>query len=147
MDSKYNGNRILLKKRVMMMYVSRICKFLHKKRLLIYDIMSESEILTHYLEILRYASDPLYPFEAKDMIKTIEHIEKYVTEEMMKDLNELSDKDLIIEYNLKPQTVSTKYVSVDVEDIKLTAVNRIDVRHAKEMVQKQYDTFVKRGWI
>lgn len=147
MDSKYNGNRILLKKRVMMMYVSRICKFLHKKRLLIYDIMSESEILTHYLEILRYASDPLYPFEAKDMIKTIEHIEKYVTEEMMKDLNELSDKDLIIEYNLKPQTVSTRYVSVDVENIKPTAMNRIDVKHAKEMVQKQYDTFIKRGWI
>lgn len=147
MDSKYNGNRILLKKRVMMMYVSRICKFLHKKRLLIYDIMSESEILTHYLEILRYASDPLYPFEAKDMIKTIEHIEKYVTEEMMKDLNELSDKDLIMEYNLKPQTVSTRYVSVDVESIKPTAMNRIDVSHAKEMVQKQYDTFVKRGWI
>ena len=129
------------------MYVSRICKFLHKKRLLIYDIMSESEILTHYLEILRYASDPLYPFEAKDMIKTIEHIEKYVTEEMMKDLNELSDKDLIIEYNLKPQTVSTRYVSVDVENIKPTAMNRIDVKHAKEMVQKQYDTFIKRGWI
>lgn len=130
-----------------MMYVSNICKFLHKKRLLIYDIMCNSEIMTHYLEVLRYASDPLYPFEARDMIKTIEHIEKYVTEEMMKDLNELSDKDLIMEYNLKPQTVSTKYVSVDVEDIKLTAVNRVDVSHAKEMVQKQYDTFVKRGWI
>ena len=109
--------------------------------------MSESEILTHYLEILRYSSEPLYAFEAKDMIKTIEHIEKYVTEEMMKDLNDLSDKDLIMEYNLKPQTVSTRYVSVDVENIKPTAVNRIDVKHAKEMVQKQYDTFIKRGWI
>ena len=129
------------------MYVIPISKFLYKKRLLIYDIMCSSEIMTHYLEVLRYASDPLYPFEARDMIKTIEHIEKYVTEEMMKDLNDLSDKDLIMKYNLKPQTVSTKYVSVDVEDIKLTAVNRVDVSHAKEMVQKQYDTFVKRGWI
>ena len=129
------------------MYVSPISKFLYRKRLLIYDIMCSSEIMTHYLEVLRYASDPLYPFEARDMIKTIEHIEKYVTEEMMKDLNDLSDKDLIMEYNLKPQTVSTRYVSVDVENIKPTAVNRIDVEHAKEMVQKQYDTFVKRGWI
>ena len=129
------------------MYVSPISKFLYRKRLLIYDIMCSSEIMTHYLEVLRYASDPLYPIEARDMIKTIEHIEKYVTEEMMKDLNDLSDKDLIVEYNLKPQTVSTRYVSVDVENIKPTAVNRIDVRHAKEMVQKQYDTFIKRGWI
>lgn len=129
------------------MYVSDICKFLHKKRLLIYDVMCNSEIMTHYLEVLRYASDPLYPFEARDMIKTIEHIEKYVTKEMMKDLDDLSDRDLILEYNLKPQTVSTRYVSVDVENIKPTAVNRIDVKHAKEMIQKQYDTFVKRGWI
>lgn len=129
------------------MYVSPINKFLYKKRLLIYDVMCSSEIMTHYLEVLRYASNPLYSFEARDMIKTIEHIEKYVTEEMMKDLNDLSDKDLIMKYNLKPQTVSTRYVSVDVENIKPTAVNRIDISHAKEMVQKQYDTFVKRGWL
>lgn len=130
-----------------MMYVSNICKFLHKKRLLIYDIMSEGEILTHYLEILRYSSEPLYTFEAKDMVKTIKHIEKYVTDEMISDLNDLSDKDLIIKYNLKPDDVSIKYLSVDIEDIKPTAVNRIDVSHAKEMIQKQYDTFIKRGWI
>ena len=129
------------------MYVSNICKFLHKKRLLIYDIMSEAEILTHYLEILRYSSEPLYTFEAKDMVKTIEHIEKYVTNEMISDLNDLSDKDLIIKYNLKPDDVSIKYLNVDIEDIKPTAVNRIDVSHAKEMIQKQYDTFIKRGWI
>lgn len=129
------------------MYVSPINKFLYKKRLLIYDVMCSSEIMTHYLEVLRYASEPLYTFEAKDMIKTIEHIEKYVTEEMMKDLNDLSDKDLIMKYNLKPQTVSTRYVSVDIENIKPIAVNRIDISHAKEMVQKQYDTFVKRGWL
>ena len=130
-----------------MMYVSNICKFLHKKRLLIYDIMSEGEILTHYLEILGYSSEPLYTFEAKDIVKTIKHIEKYVTDEMIDDLNNLSDKDLIIKYNLRPQSVSIKYISVDVEDIKPTAMNRIDVNHAKEMIQKQYDTFVKRGWI
>lgn len=129
------------------MYVSPIGKFLYRKRLLIYDIMCSSEIITHYLEVLRYASDPLYPFEAKDMIKTIEHIEKYVTKEMMKDLNSLSDKDLIMEYNLKPQTVSTRYVGVDVESIKPTAMNRIDIDHAKEMVQQQYDAFIRRGWI
>lgn len=130
-----------------MMYVSNICKFLHKKRLLIYDIMSEAEILTHYLEILRYSSEPLYTFEAEDMVKTIEHIEKYVTDEMISDLNDLSDKDLIIKYNLKPDDVSIKYLNVDIKDIKPTAVNRIDVSHAKEMIQKQYDTFIKRGWI
>lgn len=129
------------------MYVSPIGKFLYRKRLLIYDIMCSSEIMTHYLEVLRYASDPLYPLEAKDMIKTIEHIEKYVTEKMMNDLNSLSDKDLIMEYNLKPQTVSTRYVGVDVESIKPTAMNRIDIDHAKEMVQQQYDAFIKRGWI
>lgn len=129
------------------MYVSPIGKFLYRKRLLIYDIMCSSEIITHYLEVLRYASDPLYPLEAKDMIKTIEHIEKYVTEKMMNDLNSLSDKDLIMEYNLKPQTVSTRYVDVDVESIKPTAMNRIDIDHAKEMVQQQYDAFIKRGWI
>lgn len=127
------------------MYVSP--KFLYRKRLLIYNTMCSSEIMTHYLEVLRYASDPLYPLEAKDMIKTIEHIEKYVTEKMMKDLNSLSDKDLIVEYNLKPQTVSTRYVGVDVESIKPTAMNRIDIDHAKEMVQQQYDAFIKRGWI
>lgn len=129
------------------MYVSDICKFLHKKRLLIYDIMNSSEIMTHYLEVLRYASDPLYPVEARDMMETIKHIEQYVTEKMKQDLNDLSDKDLIMEYNLKPQTVSTRYVSVDVENIKPTALNRIDVNHAKEMVQQQYDTFAKRGWL
>ena len=131
----------------MIMYVSDICKFLHKKRLLIYDIMNSSEIMTHYLEVLRYASDPLYPVEARDMMETIKHIEQYVTEKMKQDLNDLSDKDLIMEYNLKPQTVSTRYVSVDVENIKPTALNRIDVNHAKEMVQQQYDTFAKRGWL
>ena len=129
------------------MYVSDICKFLHKKRLLIYDIMNSSEIMTHYLEVLRYASDPLYPVEARDMMETIKHIEQYVTEKMKQDLNDLSDKDLIMEYNLKPQTVSTRYVSVDVENIKPTALNRIDVNHTKEMVQQQYDTFAKRGWL
>lgn len=130
-----------------MMYVSNICKFLHKKRLLIYDIMSESEILTQYLEILKYSSEPLYTFEAKDMVETIKHIEKYVTDEMISDLNELSDKDLIIKYNLKPEDVSIKYLSIEIEDIKPTAVNRIDVSHAKEMIQRQYDTFVERGWL
>lgn len=130
-----------------MMYVSNICKFLHKKRLLIYDIMSESEILTQYLEILKYSSEPLYTFEAKDMVETIKHIEKYVTDEMINDLNELSDKDLIIKYNLKPEDVSIKYLSVEIKDIKPTAVNRIDISHAKEMIQRQYDTFVERGWL
>lgn len=129
------------------MYVSPMSKFLYKKRLLIYDVMCNSEIMTHYLEVLRYASDPLYPFEARDMMETIKHIEQYVTERMKQDLNDLSDKDLIMKYNLKPQTVSTRYVSVDVENIKATAVNRIDVSHAKEMVQQQYDTFAKRGWL
>ena len=129
------------------MYVSNICNFLHKKRLLIYDIMSESEILTHYLETLKYSSEPLYTFEAKDMVETIKHIEKYVTDEMISDLNELSDKDLIMKYNLKPEDVSIKYLSIKIEDIKPTAVNRIDVSHAKEMIQKQYDTFVERGWL
>lgn len=129
------------------MYVSAISKFLYKKRLLIYDVMCDSEIMTHYLEVLRYASDPLYPVEARDMIETINHIEQYVTKKMKQDLNNLSDKDLIIEYNLKPQTVSTRYVSIDIENIKDSAINRIDVDHAKNMVQQQYDTYDKRGWL
>jgi hypothetical protein len=133
--------------KVIKVYVSDIDKFLHKKRLLIYEVMSPGEIMGHYLEVLRYSSDPLYPFEAKSMIETVKHIEKYVTKKMMNDLNDLSDKDLIEKYGLKPQTVSSRYVSVDVENIKASAFNRVEVAHAKEMIQQQYDCFVERGWI
>lgn len=129
------------------MYNGSMNDFLKEKKMLNYDAMSSKEIITNYLEVLRCALDPLYPVEARDMINIIECIEKHVTKKMLKDLVELSDKDLILEYNLKPQTVSSKYVSVDVETIKPLAVKRIDVIHARNMAKQQYDTYAKRGWI
>ena len=129
------------------MYLGYIQEFLDKESNRDYSKMDTTELITNYLEIMRYAMSPFYTWQSRQMKSIIENIEEYITDDILNDLINLTDKDLIKKYDLRPETVSSKYVSINVNDIKDSAYNRIDINHAKEAVLKQYDEYVKRGWL
>lgn len=129
------------------MYMGHIEEFLQKERWFIYEVMTDTELMTHYLEIMRIGQEPLYPHQSRLMMNIINRIEEYITDDMKNDLSSLSDKDLIKKYNLKPQTVSTKYVSIKVDNIKDSLLQRVDVNKVREQCQQEYDLYLERGWL
>ena len=83
-----------------------------------------------------------------DEIKQYSHKKKkiHITNKIFDDLRSLGDKDLIIKYDLEPKTVSSKYCSYDVEDIK-PSLKRLDIDNMRNGLISQYEMYDKRGWL
>lgn len=104
------------------------------------------EIIIEYLHILKRANEPLYAHQVKNIKKDLDEIEPQITEDILDDLLSLGDKDLCIKYNLEPRVISSKYLNVELEDIK-PSLKRLDINRMKNNFLRQYNEYEKRGWI
>lgn len=108
--------------------------------------MDNKELIKKYIEILKKGNEPLYPHEAKNIKKELEDIELILNEKIVNDLIFLNDKDLCIKYDLDPRVLSSKYLNVEIEDIK-SSLKRLDIVKMRNNFKVQYDEFDKRGWL
>lgn len=107
-----------------------------------YTFENDTELIEKYLEILWYANNPLYPFQFKHMAKIMKKIEEKVSDNILEDLELLSDKDLIIKYNLTPHKISMKYYNVDIENIKES--EKTNLLYKKDVFWKNYKENIKK---
>lgn len=108
--------------------------------------MDNKELIKKYIEILKKGNEPLYPHEVKNIKKELEDIELILDEKIVNDLIFLNDKDLCIKYDLDPRVLSSKYLNVEIEDIK-SSLKRLDIVKMRNNFKVQYDEFDKRGWL
>lgn len=102
-----------------------------------YIFENDAELVSKYLEILWYATNPLYPYQFKPMAQIMRKIEAKVSDDIIEDLKLLSDKDLIIKYNLPPYKISTRYYNIDnIEDIRES--NKTDLLYKKDLFWNNY---------
>ena len=76
----------------------------------------------------------------------LDSIEPHISNKIFDDLRGLGDKDLISKYDLEPKTVSHKYVSIEVKDIK-PSLKRLDIDNMRNGLIRQYEMYDKRGWL
>lgn len=102
-----------------------------------YIFENDAELVAKYLEILWYATNPLYPYQFKPMAQIMRKIEAKVSDDIIEDLKLLSDKDLIIKYNLPPHKISTRYYNIEnIEDIRES--NKTDLLYKKDLFWNNY---------
>ena len=102
--------------------------------------------IVEYLYVLKKGNNPLYAWEAQFVKDLLEAAEDKLDDDVIDDLRYLSDKDLIIKYDLEPKTVSTKYCSIDIEDIK-PSLKYLDIENMKDNFYEQYKRFAEWGWL
>ena len=123
------------------MYLGHIQAWIDNEIKNMYYDCQTKDLIAKYLEVLEYANQPLYPFQVKQMKKILENIEQYISEDIEDDLKNLSDKDLIIEYDLEPKVVSMKYHGRAIDDIKSS--NKTEFLYKKDNFMKQYNLYIK----
>lgn len=128
------------------MYMGLVGDWIKKQERESYSFDNDKDLITKYIEVLRYGSEPLYSFQAKSIKTYLDMIENQLSDKIINDLRNLGDKDLIIKYDLEPKTVSHKYVSVDIDDIK-PSLKRLNIDIMRDGFVKQYEMFDKRGWL
>lgn len=128
------------------MYMGLVGDWIKQQEKESYNFNNDKDLITKYIEVLRHASEPLYSFQAKSIKTYLDIVESQLSDKIINDLRDLNDKDLIIKYDLEPKTVSHKYVSVDVDDIK-PSLKRLDIDIMRDGFIKQYEMFAERGWL
>lgn len=118
----------------------------NEEKYLNYYKNSNKELITDYIELLTYCKEPLYPYECTKLKNMLNNIETYITKKIYDDLIGLGDKDLIVKYDLEPKTVSSKYCSYDVKDIK-PSLKKLDIDNMRNGLISQYEIYEKRGWL
>lgn len=128
------------------MYMGLIEDWIKKQEKESYVFDNNKDLITKYIEVLRHGSEPLYSFQTRSIKTYLDMIESQLSDKIINDLRDLSDKDLIIKYDLEPKTVSHKYVSVEIKDIK-PSLKRLDIDIMRDGFVKQYKMFAERGWL
>ena len=118
----------------------------NEQKYLNYHKDSNRELIIDYIELLKYCKEPLYPHECAKLKNMLNNIETYITKRIYDDLINLGDRDLIIKYDLEPKTVSSKYCSYDVKDIK-PSLKKLDIDNMRNCLTNQYETYEERGWL
>lgn len=108
--------------------------------------MMSKEMIIEYLHVLKRGNEPLYAHQVKSIKEVLDKIEPQITEDVLDDLLYLGDRDLCIKYNLEPKVISSKYLNIELEDIK-PSLKRLDINRMKNNFLKQYNEYEKRGWI
>lgn len=119
------------------MYLGYIQEFIDKEIKSKNEFENDAELISKYLEILWYANHPLYTFQFKEMSQIVLKIENIISNEIFDDLKNLSDKDLILKYELPPHKISMKYYNIDIENIKKSA--KTDLLYQRDVFWKAYD--------
>ena len=118
----------------------------NEEKYLNYDKNSNRELIIDYIELLTYCKEPLYPHECVKLKNMLNNIETHITKRIYDDLISLGDRDLIVKYDLEPKTVSSKYCSYDVKDIK-PSLKRLDIDNMRNGLINQYEIYEERGWL
>lgn len=134
------------------MYMGHIQNFIDKEKNAEYDDLlgkyeskkeneyifeNNKKLIEKYIEILWYASNPLYSFQFEPMANIMKKIEEKVSNKIMNDLELLSDKDLIKKYNISPHKISIKYLNIDIENIKDSA--KTDILYKRDIFWNSYE--------
>lgn len=140
-----------------MMYMGHVQNFINQERNMKYNDLigkyefgeekeyvfeNNGELIEKYLEILWYATNPLYPYQFGPMAKIMRKIDKKISDDIKKDLKLLSDKDLIIKYDLTPHKISMKYYNVNIEDIKDSA--KTNLLYKEDLFWNSYKENIKK---
>lgn len=125
---------ILIK--VIKMYLGYVQEFIDKEMRNKNEFKNNAELISKYLEILWYANHPLYPYQFKQMAKVVSKIEELISDTIFNDLKDLSDKDLILKYELPAHKISMRYHNIDVENIKESA--KTDLLYKRDMFWNDY---------
>lgn len=131
---------ILIK--VIKMYLGYVQEFINKEMKSKDKFENDAELISKYLEILWYANHPLYTYQFKQMAKIVLKIEELISDTIFNDLKDLSDKDLILKYELPAHKISMKYHNIDVENIKESA--KTDLLYKRDVFWNRYESNAKK---
>jgi len=134
------------------MYMGHIQNFIDKEKNTEYDDLlgkyeskkeneyifeNNKELIEKYIEILWYATNPLYSFQFEPMANIMRKIEEKISNKIIDDLELLSDKDLIKKYNISPHKISIKYLNIDIGNIKDSA--KTDILYKRDIFWNSYE--------
>ena len=118
------------------MYLGYIQEFIDNEIENNNEFENNAELISKYLEILWYANHPLYPFQFKQMAKIVSKIEELISDTIFDDLKNLSDRDLILKYELPAHKISMRYHNIEIENIKKSA--KTDLLYKRDVFWTEY---------
>lgn len=124
------------------MYLGYVQEFIDKEMKNKNEFKNNAELISKYLEILWYASHPLYIYQFKQMAKIVLEIEKLISDTIFDDLENLSDRDLILKYELPAHKISTRYYNVKIENIKKSA--KTDLLYKRDIFWNGYESVIEK---
>lgn len=124
------------------MYLGYVQEFIDKEMKSKNEFKNNAELISKYLEILWYASHPLYIYQFKQMAKIVLEIEELISDTIFDDLENLSDKDLILKYELPAHKISMRYHNVKVENIKKSA--KTDLLYKRDIFWNGYESVIEK---
>lgn len=124
------------------MYLGYVQEFIDKEIKNKNEFNNNAELISKYLEILWYASHPLYIYQFKQMAKIVLEIEELISDTIFDDLENLSDRDLILKYELPAHKISMRYRNVKIENIKKSA--KTDLLYKRDIFWNEYESIMEK---
>ena len=124
------------------MYLGYVQEFIDKEMKNKNEFENDAELISKYLEILWHASRPLYTYQFEEMAKIVLKIEELISDTIFDDLENLSDRDLILKYELPAHKISMRYHNVKVENIKKSA--KTDLLYKRDIFWNGYESIMEK---
>lgn len=101
-------------------------------------ILNKREILIAYLTALRKSCEPLYEYQKPKIKMELEYWKKQMEKiNGFQILDDLSDKDLIIKFHIKPSLINMRYIGVEIDKIQENL--KTDFEQKLEVAEQQLD--------
>ena len=124
------------------MHLGYVQEFIDKEMKNKSEFKNNGELISKYLEILWYASHPLYIYQFKQMAKIVLEIEELISDTIFDDLKNLSDRDLILKYGLPAHKISMRYHNVKIENIKESS--KTDLLYKRDIFWNGYESIIEK---
>lgn len=124
------------------MYLGYVQEFIDKEMKNKNEFENDAELISKYLEILWHASRPLYTYQFEKMANIVLEIEELISDTIFDDLENLSDRDLILKYELPAHKISMRYHNVKVENIKKSA--KTDLLYKRDIFWNGYESIMEK---
>ena len=124
------------------MYLGYVQEFIDKEMKNKNEFKDDAELISKYLEIVWHASRPLYTYQFEEMANIVLEIEELISDTIFDDLENLSDRDLILKYELPAHKISMKYHNIKVENIKKSA--KTDLLYKRDMFWNGYEAVIEK---
>lgn len=124
------------------MYLGYVQEFIDKEMKNKNEFENDAELISKYLEILWHASRPLYTYQFEEMANIVLEIEELISDTIFDDLENLSDRDLILKYELPAHKISMRYHNVKVENIKKSA--KTDLLYKRDIFWNGYESIMEK---